>query len=555
MRKAACIFAGCLLLLPAHALAQATSTDTAWRELVTRAPTLVKNVQTTLLPGKHLNRASLVLSGHRYRAQLDRSKSYGQTLARFYFSRVLKAGTMAVTFETVRDLAKAADEFRVKNRPLMADAERMEKLTATLREALAKHVKLDNPGAFTGTGIDELSVSLKHLSEAIAAGNVAETRRWSAEAEGAAMRLADLLRWVDLQCEWTHDLAWILERFASCVERSDRGVAAAGGWKNFMFGRLPGCSSLMEVTLGDALTCETMLADFLVVSDVERTVMGKTDASERCFAVTPEERSTFVRMRDALSGKAKDVFAAIPLEPYERTALNSNLARYVREKKTAELTASLRAYAKHHAKPEVRSMMEVVHIAQGAFGSTTSAGDRYHDEMVAWSGKLSGKPDKAAARAHALAHGFYTQGGRRHYRGRLWTIHDAQKAKATDCIRASQMMGSAYANAGYTGLHPVRICRGNLKQKIIGTSGHTFVCVQVGRKNVCLDALMKRTFLKSFEKIHAGDRTVVSVAKGYRTLDSFVSGQFRFPQGPVRGVQLRVPYYHLKRKGFQEDQP
>jgi hypothetical protein len=33
----------------------------------------------------------------------------------------------------------------------------------------------------------------------------------------------------------------VLSRFDSCVETSDRGVAAAGGWKNYMFGRLPGC--------------------------------------------------------------------------------------------------------------------------------------------------------------------------------------------------------------------------------------------------------------------------------------------------------------------------
>jgi hypothetical protein len=240
---------------------------------------------------------------------------------------------------------------------------------------------------------------------------------------------------------------------------------------------------------------------------------------------------------------------------YERTALNSNLRRYVAEKKTAELGASLRAYAKHEAKPDVRGMMEMVHIAQGAFGSTTSAGDRYHPEMMSWAQKLAGKPDKAVAQAHALAYGFYTQGGGRHYRGRLWTIHDAQKAKATDCIRASQMLGSAYANAGYTGLHPVRICRGNLRQKAVGLSGHTFVCLDAGAKNACLDPLLGRTFLGPFEKMHENDRTVVSVAKGYRTLDSFVSGQIRFPQGPIRGVQLRVPYYGLERKGFPKDAP
>jgi hypothetical protein len=172
--------------------------------------------------------------------------------------------------------------------------------------------------------------------------------------------------------------------------------------------------------------------------------------------------------------------------------------------------------------------------------------------MVAWASKLSGKPEKALADAHGLAYGFYTQGGRSNYRGRLWTIHDAQKAKATDCIRASQMMGSALANAGYPGIYPVRICRGNVRQKIAGTSGHTFVCARVGRKNVCLDPLVGRAFLKPFEKMHENDATVISVAMGFRSLDSFVTGRFRFPQGPMKPVQLRIPYYGLVRKGLEE---
>jgi hypothetical protein len=306
------------------------------------------------------------------------------------------------------------------------------------------------------------------------------------------------------------------------------------------------------LTTGDVLTAETLLADFCVVSDAERATMGKPLKVPAAAALDPDARAAFIEAHDVLNGKAQDVFASIPTLEYERTTLAGNLARYAAESKVAELTASLEAYAKHEKKPDVTSMMEVLHIAQGAYGSTTAASDRYHPEMSAWAKKISGKPDKAVAQAHALAYGFYTQGGGTNYRGRLWTIHDACKAKACDCIRASQMMASAYANAGYGGIHPIRICRGNFQQKAVGLSGHTFVCLDAGSKDVCLDPLLKRTFLQPFEKMHARDRTVVSVAKGYRSLESFVSGQLRFPQGPVRAVQLRVPYYHLKREGFSE---
>ena len=487
---------------------------------------------------------------------MDSSKSYGQTLSRFYFNRVLRVKTIAETFQIVRDIRKSAAEFHAKNAPLLAQAQEIETLARTVRDALAK-----NPATaatlkdvtFTGTGVDELSVSLKKLSEALTADKTVEASAWAAEVHGTAMRLHDLLRWVDLQTEWLIDLASVLDGFSFCIETSDRAVAAAGGWKNFMFGRLPGASSILELSIGDALMAELLLCGFFTVSDADAPVMGKPGA--RCPEVIPACRAAFVKVCDALPKNARVIFEAIPTTDYELTALNANLWRYNREKQLDGLIGSLKRYAKRRTKPSVTEMMEVIHIAQGAFGSTTSAGDRYHVEMVAWSKKLKGKPEKAVAQAHALAYGFYTQDGRTRYRGRLWSIHDAHKAGATDCIRASQMMGSAYANAGYTGLHPVRVCRGSVGQKLAGTSGHTLVCAHLGKRNVCLDPLVKRSFLRSFDKTHARDRGVLSVAKGYRTLDSFVTGEMHFPQGPKKFAQLRVPYYNMERKGFPKHAP
>ena len=538
----------------------ATSVDAAtpaetWRDLAAGAPPLVKKVRTTLLDGKNLKQAPLVYSGHRYRAKLDGQTSYGQKLCRFYFSRVLKAKTVAETFQIVRDLSAASAEFHAKNAPLLAEAEVLEALAQVLHESIVAKpdiVKSLKDATFPGAGTDELSLSMKGLAEALAAGDAAAATAWSGEVLGATRRLVDLLRWVDLQTEWICDLARVLDAFRFCIETSDREVAAAGGWKNFMFGRLPGASSLMELSVSDALMTELMLCDFFIVTDAESAAMGKK-GTVPFFAVLPGHRAGFVKIHDALPKHAQTVFASIPTTDYELSAFNANLWRYGREKQIDNLIESLKHFAKREKKPSVTTMMEVIHIAQGAFGSTTSAGDRYHAEMIAWSKKLKGKPEKAVAQAHALAYGFYTQGGRARYRGRLWTIHDAQKAGATDCIRASQMMGSAYANAGYTGLHPVRICRGNVRQKIAGVSGHTFVCAELGKKNVCLDPLMKRSFLRPFEKMHAGDSRVLSVAKGYRTLDSFTSGAIRFPQGPLKPVQLRMPYYMLERKGFKEE--
>ena len=93
-----------------------------------------------------------------------------------------------------------------------------------------------------------------------------------------------------------------------------------------------------------------------------------------------------------------------------------------------------------------------------------------------------------------------------------------------------------------------------MEQKMVGVSGHTYLCLRSGRKNVCLDGLVGNKPLKSFEKMHARDRSAIVVARGYRALHSHVAAELLFPQGPVKSVRLRMPYYGIKRK-FEKPQP
>ncbi len=156
----------------------------------------------------------------------------------------------------------------------------------------------------------------------------------------------------------------------------------------------------------------------------------------------------------------------------------------------------------------------------------------------------------AIALAHELAYGFYTWDGKPHYQGRIWTLHDAFRVKAVDCIRISQLIGCIYANAGYSGLHPVRIGRGNYAARAIALSGHTFLDWTDGRRDMCLDGLVKSCWQKPFEAMHARDNQVVSFARGYRSLATWVAGEILFPQGPMKTVRLRVPYCDLERRGL-----
>ncbi len=549
----------CAETLQGQAVAQepeqkADPTLEAWKTLCTETPGLVEGVTNALLLEKDIDHPSLVLHDHQYLAKRDTAKSYGLVMSNFYFNDLLKAGTVAATFETVRTISKTATEFRTKNRPLLEKAETLEKLTGTLQQALSKTpadaLKLKEV-AFGGTGGDELSVSLRKLSEAAAGERADEAAVWAGEARGAAMRLVDLLRWVDLQTGWIVDLCGVFDRYSMCVENSDREVAAAGGWKAYMFGRIPGGSSILELCTTDTLMCEMLLCDFMKTSEADAAVMGKAGMEVDELAVVPAHRVAYAKVRDGIPSGAQKVFKMIPDTAYELSMLNSNLWRYDDEKKVDELIGSLGRYAKQDRKPTVTQMMEVIHIAQGAYGSTTSPGERYHKQMAEWAETVKGTPEKAIETVHSLAYGFYTKDGGRHYKGAIWTMHGVFEAGSMDCIRGSQMMGSTYANAGYAGLHPIRICRGSLAEKIVATSGHTFVCLLEEKRDVCLDSLVSRAFLKPFAQMHAGDGGVLSAARGYRTLDSYASGEMYFPQGTWKAVRFEIPYYGIRREGLE----
>jgi hypothetical protein len=365
------------------------------------------------------------------------------------------------------------------------------------------------------------------------------------------VRLADVLRWVDLETEWCADLASVFKSFDITFDNSSKELDKLGGWKNFMFGRCPGAESLEQIWTHEALMVDHLLCDFYAVSDADAAAMGKLDAKGEHFAVTPARRGSYEKILEKAAKTAKPVFLAIPATKYEISAFNSSIWRYEDEKQVDNLIESLARYAAACRVPAVCSMMEVINVCQGAWGASDSATDRYHPQINDWAAKVKGTPDAAAVACHKFVYDFYTAGGKPHYKGMIWTLTDAFKAQALDCIRASQMIGCIYANAGYWGLRPVRIGRGNVQQKMIALSGHTFVDADLGAQDVCFDGLQKGAPLKPYEKMHAGDQQVLSCARGYRVLVGFVAGNIYFPQGPLGPVQLRMPHYNLVRKGFK----
>ncbi len=525
-----------------------------WKTACDQAAELVALVKPTLLADRAPGSASWRYENHKY-TPMPGGGSYGDKMCNWYFGKVVNGKNVADVIAAVDGMAQTAGEYRKKNAPLLEKAIAVELglkavwLGLADGKAMEKKLEIMKETRFAGNGEDELSFSLCELTATVEAGKAEDAARWAGEAFGAAARLADLLRWVDLQTEWFQDLAVVFHTADPCINNLENMIKQQGGrWQNFMFARLPGCISLQVLSYQDALMVDYLLADFYQISETETAAMGRMSQQETLFCVMPAYRSAFAElMRAQAKDKHRELLAQIPLTRYEISTLNGNLWRYAEENQVESLAESLNRFFKQYRNPDVCTVMEVIHISQGAFAASTSAADRYHPKVVAWAAEVEGKPEKAAQAAYELVHQWY--GGQKNYKGGLWTLHASLAAGKTDCIRISQMIGCIFADAGYAGVHPIRICRGNLQMKAFGNA-HTFLNFDFGKKNLCYDGLLKNGGLKPFETMHAGDNKILSCSKGYRSLAAFVGGEIYFPMGPHKPVQLRLPYYGLARDGF-----
>ncbi len=529
----------------------------AWKHLCDKAPAFTTKVRSVLLADKDITKKTFRLhEKYRYGTLKDSSKGYAQPMANcifFEISNKKKPMTLNAEGRLVEKIGVHAKAFNHKNKPLLAGAVKIERAAKVLCESLAEGdaatLKSLKSVAFTGKGGDELSYALRKLSAALADGRKKEAAIWAGEVRGAAVRLTDILRWVDLQSEWIMDLCAVFGSFEPYFDGTDAVLAKTGGWRIFMFGRCPGAQSIQTVCYRDVLTIEHLLIDFYTVGKKDIAAMGKVGWGEAILAVTPARRGACRKILNALPARARPKFRKILQSDYELSAFHSNIWRYEDEGELDNLIRSLKRYVSNYPSPTAKSMMEVIHIRQGAWCATSAAADRYHPKLLEWAGKVKGKPRDALLTAHGFAHELYSRGG---YQGSVKTLNDALKDGRMDCIRISQMIGCIYADAGYVGLHPVRVGRGSIRQKKVATSGHTLLSAIFEDGEVGVEGLGAPGFGKPYAERYKGNPRVLSCSRGYRALYGWVAGEIYFPQGPIGPVQLRIPYYSIERKGFSK---
>lgn len=516
----------------------------------------IGQVRSDLLGNRDLALPVFQLNRHTYEVVPGPATTWNRRIYQTYADHIFGSKTLKEAISGAKEIRALAQEANILNKPLL------ESSIAVLRAADTLHRFIDaDPDGGAAILADlhiqpeasEFAYCLHQLCEAARVRNKADLAKWSGELYGAAFRLRDVLAWVNLISEWEMDLVNVLMRFERCFENTHQMIqnpAFKQPWKNHMFGRCPGVNSLAAILHNDAFMTEWLLSDFLTTTNSEKSILANRQSELSMTPLLITCRKGVSKIISELSEPLQKMFRTIPITEFESSALNSNLLRYQSENQLGHLISSLQQYGSRQGNPTVTGLMEVLNISQGAWHSSTSAGDRYHPQLIDWSTMLPPKQSDAVLRAHELARSCFANG----LKGNIWTLHETIVARQYDCIRGSQLITTLLANVGYSGLHPVRWSAGNLQAKAIATDGHTFTTME-GDTALSFDSLKPPALLAPFEtfplpvhRFQGNDYPkILAFEKGYRSLMGFVSGVILLPQGPPADVQLRVPYYGMKR--------
>lgn len=526
------------------------------RKILNIAPVLMPSIKRSFLGGTDPAEPSFELKDDLYRvvARPD-DDSYGQNIYAIARKHLYEAKTLEDAVVGVAALSVEAGKYRGKAKQYQSELDELGKSLLMLsNDAMAIHAK-DIPRSlieieFHYAGKDELSFCLRRLVSALRKRDKRGVVNWSGEAVGVGARLTDSVRWIELHGGWVADLVFIFNSFEPCFKPSSAGIEAAGGWKNYMFGRCPGALSLQYYSFFEAVMVDRLLRDVMLTTDEEKMVMsGPTPRWLWPVAVT--NRAAAAELIEGVPRRLSAALKLITSSKYELSSFNAAIWRYADGGKTGDLRESLLKFVVGKEEIDFRAVMEIIHLPQGAWGATNNtASDRYLANLAEWSDSLSGPPEEALKKAHKLAYDFYMADGEKHYRGGIMTLKEVFETGYLDCIRISQLMGCVFADAGYSGLHPVRIGRGDFKKKVIAASGHTFVCLGDYPGGDCLEGLSGKGWTGRYGEIYKNSEEVLSCGKGYRSLCSWVSGEMYFPQGPLEPVSLRIPYLNIERKGL-----
>jgi len=390
---------------------------------------------------------------------------------------------------------------------------------------------------------------VRTLNHAVGQKDLARARRWAAETASAAFALADLHRWLDFLLE--NQLALIAFQ-ARCEESFTQFDGLYGGKYRPLFhaDRFPG-GYLGLSFVSNYLEIERQAESLFQVRQDQAQVVKTAAAQDRdAMWLPPELREAFVQLKGKLSAANQLVWARAARTPFERSYLANMLFRSVQTKTVSRVGDVLQRLDKVTPNATVAEMMDVVFYRGGDAFAGFEWGDRFDGRLMAASGSLGGDNEQAVTDAQRVT--FSTFAGWQNYTGFVLTLREALDYRKLDCVRATDMIGSLYRNAGRAGFYNVRWA--------CGTGGHTLAGAETTRdgkkeiivvdglestptgRNVWPTAYLKGNRWPTGFPLQQGAAQTVTL--NTRGLDSYVWAEGCVIRGRDAGVLVRagVPY-------------
>lgn len=325
-----------------------------------------------------------------------------------------------------------------------------------------------SPISFSGLD-DWPSFCMTSLVRAVGSKDLAATKHWAGELATATMSLDDMHAWLTLladnhlraldfqkQCEGLFvESNPKIEKYepAATISQFPAGVLSLNGWGNYseierqaerLFSMPP--DRVAEINSNDHLT-----------------------PSSRW--VLPGVREAFVTLQNALGPDNRATWEQAARTPYEHCYLVNMLFRASSAGTVDEMVGVLKKIDAIHPKATVGELMSVLMYRGHAFAGMEWA-DRFQPELqkAAASIPTSMSDGDAFVAAGRWTSDFYHTNAQY---GLTFTLRDALDQRKLDCVRATDMIGAVYRNAGRTRFGNVRICAGTFAHSVAAYMGRT----------------------------------------------------------------------------------
>jgi len=393
------------------------------------------------------------------------------------------------------------------------------------------------------------------LDGAIAQRDLRACTIWAGELAAATFALADLHRWLDLLLRNHLSAIAFQAQCKTLFEACEKPYAGTYDVRvhpsGFPAGQLTmnGLHNFREVehqaewlfrVPGEYVT---FTADS--TPDVKRDALSDAPAA---VWLPPNLRNPFARLRNALSPANQPVWDKAAHSPFDRSYLANMLYRAQRVGTVDALAIVLERFCRIAPQANPSALMDAI-FYRGDVGAGTLWDDRYQPYLLAAAGALGGTDEQVLLGAQHFTRAVF--GGWDNY-GAAPTLRDALIQKRFDCLRATDMVGALYRNAGRGGYYSVRWCA--------GVAGHTVGAAEVRRSGgtaiVMVDGLEKPQTTTdlwpyAYARGHAwptgypGIQADVYAVELYaRGLDDYVWAEGYILRGPNAGLLTRtfLPY-------------